>query len=186
MNASHIPNTISYARVTLVVPILWLLYTSHFGWTLIVCGVAGLSDGLDGYLAKRYGWHSEHGALLDPLADKILLVAVFFALTHLNLIPLWLTVIVISRDVIIVSGAFAFNHFIGKVQGRPTMVSKLNTAFQLLYVLAVIGSAGYSWPAQPTLTILGGAVFVTTIVSGLDYVLAWGRRAYRAKQGETK
>lgn len=183
MNLSVLPNAICVMRMLLIVPILWALQTGEYELTLVLFAIAGFSDGLDGFLAKRFGWRSELGGLLDPLADKMLLVSVFLTITLLDLVPVWLTSFVIGRDVLIVAGAIAYSAFVGPVQGRPTAVSKLNTLLQLLFVLVAVAHAAYAWPADGVVIVLGAAVFVTTVVSGIDYIWKWGLRAQQTLRG---
>ncbi len=179
MSLHWIPNAISLLRIVLVAPILALLAEGEFGWALLLFWVAGFSDGLDGYLANRFGWQSRLGALLDPVADKLLVAGLFITLALTGLIPMWLTAVVIVRDLVIVSGATAYNFLIRPVEGEPTNISKLNTVIQILFLLAVISRAGFDWPAEITVTVLGAATFVTAVVSGMDYVLQWSDRARR-------
>lgn len=182
MKARHIPNLICVMRMLLVGPVVWLLWNGEYVTTLVLFFVAGLSDGLDGYLAKRFDWRSRLGGILDPLADKLLLVSVFLTLTFMGMIPLWLTLLVVARDIVIVVGGTLYQSWIGPVEPKPTAISKLNTATQLLLVLIVVSRAGLGWPAQGWETALGAGVMVTTIVSGLDYVWIWGRRAMIGRQ----
>lgn len=177
MSLSWIPNAISLLRIVLVAPILMLLVEGEYGWALALFWVAGFSDGLDGYLANRFGWQSRLGALLDPVADKLLVAGLFITLALTGLIPVWLAAVVIVRDIVIVSGATAYNFLIQPVEGEPTHISKLNTVIQILFLLAVISRAGFDWPAEITVTVLGAATFVTAVVSGIDYVLQWTERA---------
>ena len=109
MKRSDIPNIITVFRFLLVPPVVLLLLNHRYGAALIVFGVAGFSDALDGFLAKRYGWSSRMGAIMDPLADKLLLVASFVTLGWLGLIPPWLVALVILRDVVIVIGAMIYH-----------------------------------------------------------------------------
>jgi len=164
-------------RIALVMPILWLIAEKHYLPALLLFLLAGFSDGVDGFLAKRYGWHSRLGALLDPIADKLLVAGVFVMLVFAGLIPLWLAVIVILRDVVIVGGATAYNFLVRPVQGEPTRISKLNTALELLLVLFVLGRAALGWPPEVSITVLGACVLVTVVVSGIDYVWSWSQRA---------
>lgn len=177
MNFSWIPNAISLLRIALVVPILWLILHGGFGWALVLFCVAGFSDGVDGYLAKRFDWRTRIGALLDPIADKLLVAACFVALAYLQHIPVWLAAVVILRDIVIVAGATAYNFIVGPVQGEPTRISKLNTALELLYLVFVMSRAGFGWPDAITNTILGASILVTVVISGVDYVWSWSRRA---------
>lgn len=177
MSLSWLPNAISLLRIALIAPILLLILGGNFGWALALFLLAGFSDGLDGYLAKRFDWHTRLGALLDPVADKLLVAGLFITLAYTQDIPVWLAGVVILRDVVIVVGATVYNFFVRPVQGEPTRVSKLNTSLQLLFLLFVISRAGFDWPEPITLTVLGASVLVTVVISGVDYVWSWSRRA---------
>ncbi|MDJ0709767.1 MAG: CDP-alcohol phosphatidyltransferase family protein [Woeseiaceae bacterium] len=177
MSLSWIPNAISLLRIVLIVPILWMIATGEFGWALALFFVAGFSDGLDGFLAVRFGWQSRLGGLLDPAADKLLITGMFVTLAWIGEIPTWLAAIVILRDVVIVAGALAYNYLVKPVPGEPTRISKLNTALQMLFVLFVLSRAGFGWPDKITITLLGAAILVTVVISGVDYVWSWSRRA---------
>ncbi len=178
---SFIPNLICVIRICLVVPIVIYLLDGEFRSALVLIMIAGLSDGLDGFLARRFNWTSRIGGLLDPMADKLLFVSVFAALTWTDLVPVWLFAVVIARDIIIVSGAIAYETLIGPVEPDPSYVGKLNTVLALLYLLFVMTWQVYTWPPAILLLICGAGVFVVSIVSGIDYVLTWSRRAIRAK-----
>ena len=180
MNLSSLPNAICVGRMLLIVPIAAALTRGSYGTALALFVVAGLSDALDGYLAKRFGWTSELGGILDPLADKLLLMTLFVVLTFAGHIPLWLAATAIGRDLLIVTGAVVYRLHTGALRGEPTRISKLNTLLQLCYVLAVI--AARAWPFVPAWLIVwtGAGAFVTTVVSGLDYILTYARRAARA------
>jgi len=177
MSLRWLPNAISLFRIALVVPILLLIVEERYDVALILFFVAGFSDGLDGYLAKRFDWHTRLGALLDPIADKLLVAGTFVILVYTDHIPVWLAVIVILRDVIIVGGAAAYNFLVGPVEGEPTRISKLNTALELLFVLFVLSHAAFGWPADISITVIGAAVLATVVISGVDYVWSWTRRA---------
>jgi cardiolipin synthase len=177
MSLSWLPNAISSLRIALIAPILVFIVKGDFGWALALFWVAGFSDGLDGYLAVRNNWTTRLGALLDPAADKLLMTGLFVTLAWTGHIPVWLAATVITRDIVIVTGALAYNHFIKPVPGEPTLISKLNTALQILFVLFVLSRAGFDWPDPITITLLGAAVLVTVVISGVDYVLSWTRRA---------
>jgi cardiolipin synthase len=168
-------------RIALVAPILMLILQGSFGWALALFWLAGFSDGVDGYLAKRFSWHTRLGALLDPIADKLLVAGLFITLAYTGHIPVWLAATVILRDVVIIAGATAYNFLVRPVQGEPTRVSKLNTALQLLFLLFVISRAGFGWPDEISITILGASVLITVIISGVDYVWSWSRRARRGE-----
>ncbi len=177
MSLNWIPNAISMLRIALVVPVLWLILNGEFGWALLLFWIAGFSDGLDGYLATRYNWQSRSGALLDPIADKLLVAGMFITLTYTQHIPIGLTAIVLFRDVVIIGGAVAYNYMIKPVEGEPTRVSKINTVMQLLFLLFVLSRAAFAWPDKIAVTVIGAATLVTVVVSGIDYVVQWSDRA---------
>jgi len=179
MSLRWLPNTISLMRIALVAPILLLILNENFVWALVLFAVAGFSDGVDGYLAKRFDWQTRLGALLDPVADKLLVAGTFITLAYTQDLPVWLAVTVILRDVVIVAGATAYNFLIRPVEGEPTRVSKLNTALEFLLLLFALSRAGFGWPDQISITVLGAAVLVTVVISGVDYVWSWARRARR-------
>ena len=177
MSLSWLPNAISILRIALVPPILILILQGDYGWALALFWFAGFSDGLDGYLAVRFGWTTRLGGLLDPAADKLLITGLFVTLAVTGDIPVWLAVVVILRDLVIVLGALAYNFIVKPVPGEPTRISKLNTALQMIFVLFVLSRAGFGWPDEISITVLGAAVLVTVVISGVDYVLAWSARA---------
>ncbi len=173
----HLPNVISAIRILLVVPIAAALANHQLATTIVLFGVAALSDAADGFLAKRFGWQSELGAVLDPAADKLLLATVFITLAYLRLVPLWLMAAAVARDVIIVGGALLYKSLIGPLNIRPSIVSKFNTLCQAAFIMAVVGREEFSLPPAWVVTALGAMVFATVAVSGIDYVLIYGRRA---------
>ena len=177
MSLRWLPNAISLMRIVLVAPILMFIVQGRYGLALLLFFIAGFSDGVDGYLAKRFDWHTRIGALLDPIADKLLVGGTFITMVFTGLVPVWLAALVILRDVVIVGGATAYNILVRPVEGEPTRISKLNTALQLLFIVFVLSNAGFGWPEQIAITVVGAGVLVTIIVSGIDYVWSWSRRA---------
>lgn len=175
--ASHIPNSICVMRIVLVIPIVMSLRSEDFALALILIFIAGLSDGLDGYLARRFDWRTRLGGLLDPLADKLLLITVILTLASMNLTPIWLASVVIGRDLIIVTGATVYNYLIGPVTPDPSLISKLNTICQLLYMVFVIANQASGWPPEIGILLVGAAVLFTSVVSGLDYIIRWSAKA---------
>jgi cardiolipin synthase (CMP-forming) len=176
----HIPNIISVIRILLVVPIALTLGDGRLALAIALFGIAAVSDAADGYLAKRFGWQSELGGVLDPIADKLLLATVFVTLSFLKLVPFWLMVAVVARDVLIVCGAVAYRVFIGRLTAHPSLISKLNTLCQGAFIVAVLSEAKFSLPPDWLVTWLGALVFATVMVSGIDYVLVYGKRAAAA------
>ena len=177
MSLRWLPNAISLMRIAMIAPILWYIVDEQYGNALIVFFVAGFSDGVDGYLAKRFDWHTRIGALLDPIADKLLVGGTFITLVITGLIPMWMGILVVVRDVVIVGGAMLYNFLVKPVEGEPTRISKLNTALQLLFIIFVLSRSGFAWPDEIAITIIGASVVVTIVISGIDYVWSWARRA---------
>jgi len=181
LRPANIPNLISVLRMLLVVPIVGALLADRIGLALVLVAVAGASDGLDGLLARYCGWQSRLGGLLDPLADKLLLVSLFVTLAVLTLLPAWLAAVVVGRDLVIVSGGVAYNSLIGPLQPEPSGASKLNTLAQLACIATVLLAHATGWVLAPWVTVAGAAVLVTSVVSGLDYVIRWSRKALAAR-----
>jgi cardiolipin synthase len=174
----HLPNIICVLRIALVWPVAAALADREYLLALALIIVAGLSDVIDGYLAKRFNWTSELGKILDPLADKLLLVTVFVEAAWLGLAPWWLTSAVVARDVLIGLGAMVFRLWFGPLRGRPTLSSKINTAMQLLYPMAMLVNAALGFPPHEVLDALAILVFMTTVFSGLNYMAIFTRRAW--------
>lgn len=169
----HLPNLITCIRFILIGPILGSLLTKSYPLTFYLFVIAGLSDGLDGLLARFFGWTTPLGALLDPLADKLLLMGSFIVLTYLKQIPLWLTVMVIGRDIWIMGGALFYRYWVGPLDYKPIWISKLNTFLQLVLVsLLIIKLAFFELHIELIPRIIE-AVFVTTLLSFIQYTWTW-------------
>jgi cardiolipin synthase len=176
----HLPNIICLVRIALIWPILACLLGGRYELTLVLFLVAAVSDGLDGWLAKRFGWQSRLGRLLDPAADKLLLVAVFLVLTWMGLVPRWLAIAAITRDFMIAIGAVIYQLRYGPLHGRPILSSKLNTLLQLVYILCVVVRAAFGQPPDSVLQALAVATLVTVVVSGWAYLREFTGRALQA------
>jgi cardiolipin synthase len=167
----HLPNLICLARIALIWPIVAALVNANYDFALLLFAVAAVSDGLDGFLAKRFGWTSELGKVLDPVADKLLLMSVFVMATSLGLVPWWLTLAAVTRDLMIILGAIALRIWVGPLQGRPSLLSKVNTLLQLAYLLGVITHAAGYGPPQGFLATLAVVTLITTLLSGVNYAV---------------
>lgn len=174
----HIPNALTALRMALVLPLTWLIDERHFDAALVVAAVAGATDALDGLLAKRYGWQSWLGGILDPIADKLMLVGCYLTLYAIDAQPGWLTWLVIGRDVVIVAGAVAYHNFIGRIEAQPLLLSKITTCIQIIFVLAQLVNLT-SWFALPPLLMqaLLWLTAVATVASGVQYVVLWSNKA---------
>lgn len=185
MNLSIIPNLISGLRFLLVGPMIYLLQHQQYTGALIVFVVAGASDALDGYLARRFNWQTRLGGWLDPIADKLMQLCTFFMLAWLALIPYWLFFAIIIRDLTIVTGGVVYYWWVEKVDASPTWISKVNTLLQILLVVTILSHQvfylGMYTFLVDTLII---SVFATTVLSGVSYVWIWAGKAWRAKRGK--
>jgi len=172
VSLAHLPNMITIARIALV-PVLILLLKDHdYAAGLIVFVIAGASDALDGYLAKRLNVQSRLGAILDPVADKLLLVSAYVMLAMLEHIPFWLVLVVVFRDLLIVGGYMLYTSHAGPVKMRPSILSKLNTLMQITLVAVILAqqAAGLAWPLAEILVYV---VLATTVASGAHYTWSW-------------
>lgn len=177
----HLPNAITLARIALVAPLVWLIANHRFGSALVVVAIAGASDALDGLLAKRFGWRSWLGGVLDPLADKILLIACFISLDLAGVIPDWLMWLVVGRDLVIAAGATAYHFLVGRVVPQPSVLSKVTTFLQIVCVLALLLKLSGALPLPDAVDeTLIWLTALATAASGVHYVVIWSRKALRA------
>lgn len=168
-----IPNYITIFRFILVPFIVMAVLSDYVGAALIGFVIAGISDGVDGYIARRYNQRSELGAYLDPIADKLLLVSLFVVLGFLEQLPVWLVVIVVSRDIFIV-GAVLLGAVIGKpIEMHPLRVSKANTALQIVLVTVTLADMAFEFSLPGIRIALVWVVALLTAASATAYLVAW-------------
>ncbi|ABE40181.1 CDP-alcohol phosphatidyltransferase [Rhodopseudomonas palustris BisB5] len=178
-----IPNIITIGRILLVPVIVWAIASNEMAIAFAVFVIAGVSDAVDGFLAKRFNMSSELGALLDPLADKALLVSIYVSLGIWGAIPRWLVILVVSRDIMIV-GAVIISWLFGKpVPMKPLMVSKLNTVAQVGFAAVVLGALGFDIEPAPYDLILMISVTLLTLVSVSLYLIEWTRHMSTIEPG---
>ncbi|NND81986.1 MAG: CDP-alcohol phosphatidyltransferase family protein [Gammaproteobacteria bacterium] len=168
------------ARIALVPWVVVLLQDQDFFAALLVFLAAGITDGLDGWIAKQFNARTELGALLDPLADKALLVSTYIMLSIMQLIPFWLMVAVVFRDIIIISGYLIMVLFYGSVEMHPLKISKLNTFLQIGFILVVLGSLSWQLELSLMIELLSYAVLLTSVASGSAYAYIWSMIALRS------
>ena len=173
----HLLNLISALRIALVAPLLAAILTGRYGLALTIAAIAGVSDGVDGWLARRFHWQSRLGSLLDPAADKLMLVGCMIALGWLDEVPRWLVALVVARDAVIALGVLAWHRVLRNFEAHPSWLSKATTLAQILFVLWVLARQAFGWHAAMTVPVW--IVAVLAAASGLDYVLRWGRMARR-------
>jgi len=171
---------ITVLRILLVAPIVYCLAKEAYLEGLILFIVAGVSDALDGYLARAFNWSSRFGAITDPLADKALLVAVYITLTVNGYLPGWILVLVLARDLIILAGALVYHMVIGRYTMHPSIWGKLSTFVQITYILILV--VDLALINMPWWSIVGGlwAVAGVTCISGVHYMLIWGVKFFTA------
>lgn len=173
----HLPNLISALRIALVAPLLALILRERYDGALVVALVAGISDGVDGFVARRFHWQSRLGSILDPIGDKLMLVGCMLALGWLHEAPRWLVALVVVRDAIIAAGVLAWQRVFRHFDAHPSWLSKTTTAVQILFVLWVLADRAFHWHAPMVQAVW--SVAILTVASGLDYVVRWGRVARR-------
>ncbi len=179
-----IPNLITLARILLVPILVWAIISGEMRLAFLLFLAAGISDAVDGFLAKRFGMASELGAYLDPLADKALIVSIYVSLGVAGAIPLWLVILVVSRDIMIV-GAVLLSWLVGQpVEIKPLLVSKLNTAAQIVFATLVLAALASGFDAEPFLTLTLALVVVLTLLSIGFYLREWMRHM-NSTQAET-
>ena len=181
----YLPNALTLLRLLLAVPLGILILREEYGLALGTGIIAGLTDALDGFFARRLGVFSRFGAALDPVADKTLVTVMFLCFASVGLIPWWLAITVIARDAIIVTGALCYQWLIGPLEFSPTGLSKANMFLQLAFCVLVL--LVQLVPAIPDGMITGGGivVLVIAVASGTDYVISWTRKALAAREGRS-
>lgn len=173
MSFAQVPNIITIARLVMVPLIIVLLKEQDYQAALILFVVAGLSDGLDGFIARRFHLESHLGGTLDPLADKMLMLSMYVSLTWLGHLPPWLMLVVISRDLLIIGGYLIVTSYKGAVKMSASYFSKFNTVAQIALVVAVLAEQAGVFTVPLLVEFLTYTVLVTTVVSGTHYYWFW-------------
>lgn len=174
----NLPNAITFARLCAAPVAIWLSLRQQLATAFVVFAAAAASDALDGWMARRRGG-SRLGAVLDPLADKALLVSMFLVLAVMGVLPDWLVILAVFRDAVIVAGLLVLRQLGVPISVRPLWISKLNTALQLLLIAVALLLHGFGLHADLLLEVLIWVVAATTFVSGAAYV-------WRAAQGSLR
>ncbi len=175
---AQIPNILTLSRIAAAPVLILLLREENFELALILFILAGITDGLDGWIAKRFNYTSQLGARLDPLADKIIILSAYVMLVLVGTLDFWLVTLVIFRDLVIVGGYLVLLTLDGEIQMQPTMTSKINTVAQISLVIAVL-LENTAWLSLPIISdLLTYIVVIFTIASGAQYVWVWAIRRY--------
>lgn len=188
MNWNQLPNVITTIRLLLLVPLAYYLTLKDYQVSLVIFFIAGVSDALDGFLAKRFNWVSRFGSILDPIADKALLVLTMAILTVNHQISWLLFTMVAVRDIYIVAGAYIYYKKIGPFNMQPSTISKLNTFFQILMVTGTLVSLGFRPLPELSLKVFTLIVYFTVCTSTIHYTYVWGKKfrvENQARQSET-
>lgn len=178
MNLRHLPNLITGLRLILVPPVVWLLLEGRYPEAFVLFAIAGGSDLVDGFLARRFNWTSRLGSILDPLADKSLVVGTLLVLGWRGELPLWLVSLAVGRDLMLVAFAVGYHYLIEPLTPEPLLSSKLNTLLQLTLVAALLFSKAVLPLPSALMTVLVYGTGLTTAWSGCAYLWVWGRRAW--------
>jgi len=177
----YLPNSLTLLRLALAVPLGVLILREEYTWALGIGVLAGLSDALDGFIARRLDALSRFGAALDPIADKILITVTFVCLAQAQLAPWYLAVAVITRDLVIVVGGACYYKLIGPFELAATSLSKVNMFIQISYCVLVLSTQVIDG-IPPAATLAGTvAVLFTAAASGFDYVMSWTIKAIAAR-----
>lgn len=181
----QLPNTLTTLRLLLAIPLCWMILQRDFEAVLWIALAAGVSDGVDGWLARSLNATSRYGAIVDPLADKVMLSGAYPSMAMVGLIPWWLALLVIGRDLIIVAGALAFHGLYGRYEMSPTGLGKFSTFLQILFALIVLANAVYPMLYPTVLSVMLLVVTAVTAASGIHYVYVWGSKALSRDQTST-
>ena len=182
----NLPNLISFLRICSVPIIVWLIVNNNLLVAFWLTLAAGLSDALDGIIAKRFNLVTELGTFLDPVADKALLMCLFISLGYQEYIAGWLAILVVFRDLLIIGGALVFHTITHSLTMEPLKISKLNTAAQLVLVVGVLGIEGYQFDVGKGVEVLSYLVATTTLLSGAAYAYLWSKKAIDYEDEENK
>ncbi|QCK87749.1 CDP-alcohol phosphatidyltransferase family protein [Phreatobacter aquaticus] len=171
----NIPNLLTILRILLVPVVVWAISQGQMSLALAGFVIAGVTDGIDGYIAKRFDQRTELGAYLDPLADKTLIVSIYVSLAIFGFIPPWVAILVVSRDFMIV-GAVLLSTLMGNpLVIQPLYISKANTAAQILFATLVLASLGLKLDLAWPITVVMWSVAALTLSSAAAYLVAWTR-----------
>ncbi len=174
MLLKYIPNILSFLRLILVLPFSYFFFHAQFQTALYIFIIAALTDALDGWIARSFNFQTEFGLLIDPLADKILIVTCFILLGYHHILPVWLVIMVLLRDFAIMIGAFISMYVLHRKHPlSPSMLSKLNTLLQMLLIVTSIFSVTYHQIPQAYLSCLHILVGLTTLSSFFHYLMIW-------------
>ena len=178
----HLPNLITGLRFLLIPLLVALLLEHRYVAAFAVFIVSAISDLADGLIARHWNLRTRLGAIADPLADKLTMLAVRLVLAVQALVPVWLATAIVVRDLVIVAGAVAFHFIVGRVEVAPSLLSKFNTVLEFSVLSALLADAARAIEVTAWLPPLFTLMLMTLVGSGVNYVWVWGRRAWRSKR----
>jgi len=178
----NIPNVLTLTRIILTPFIIFAILEKQPVMALWLMGIAGLTDMLDGAIARYFNQRSTVGAFMDPLADKLMLISTIVTLYMINQLPLFLFLAVIFRDIIIMVGAIAYEMVTHKLEMQPSMTSKITTALQITLVLTVLAEMAWHIPGDLFQQVAIWLTFTFTCMSGVHYMVVWMRKAVTAEK----
>lgn len=173
----NVPNILTLARIILTPFIVFAILEQRATLALILMAIAGITDMLDGAIARYFNQRSTVGAYMDPLADKLMLVSTMVALYMVHQVPLFLFLAVLFRDLIIIIGALAYEMITHKLEMKPTIPSKITTFLQIIFVLTALSDMAWQLPGVQALQLITWLAFAFTCISGLQYMIVWMRKA---------
>lgn len=175
---SYLPNTITIARIFAMIPLVWYMLEKNYEYALYIALAAGFSDMLDGFLARRFGWEGRLGRILDPIADKLMMLCSYLLFAVQGLIPNWLLIVVLVRDISIITGGVFYHYAILKVDREsPSLLSKFNTVLQILLIVVILSHYSIYQFNETFIDVLIYLVTFFTVASGLHYVYYWFNKA---------
>lgn len=173
----QIPNALTTMRLILAIPICLLILAENYAAVLWVAFIAGLSDGIDGWLARRLNAESRYGAIVDPLSDKAMLISAYVSFTVVGLLPCWVAVMIVTRDMLIVCGALVYHWLFGRYEIAPSIWGKTSTSVQIVFALMLLVHQVYPVFSPFVLQLGLGGVILLTLFSGGHYIYIWGGKA---------
>ncbi|MDX2347011.1 MAG: CDP-alcohol phosphatidyltransferase family protein [Legionella sp.] len=179
MMLKYLPNAFSLTRLLLIAPFLHYLHHAEYAAALYIFLFAGLTDGLDGWLARLFNWQTRFGSFIDPVADKLLIASSFISLALIGQLPWWLVSLVFCRDLTISLGVLAWQRFIPqRLDFKPTWLSKINTCLQLTLIIFCLVELAFGKNSQSLTYLLIGLTALTTSATYIDYVWTHAKKAY--------
>jgi len=175
---SYLPNVITFGRIFAMIPLVWFMLEKNYAYAFYIAMLAGFSDLLDGYLARKFNWEGKLGRILDPIADKLMMLCCYLLFAVQGLIPNWLLIVVLARDISIIAGGVFYHYAILKVDSEsPSLLSKFNTAIQILLIVVILSHYSIFQFNSIFINALIYLVTFFTVASGLHYVYYWGKKA---------